>query len=132
MQDSKYYCIATYDFTGHRMHDIIDHDWSKCHISDRTVTYNDKVYQVNSPTQQIEKASKSYLWYDGLLTNTMPEFVPKDEKKFIHWQISSFRSINNMVAAGTEAERKGNWFYIVPSPGSRKTQLIAQDEKHRI
>ena len=34
-----------------------------------------------------------------------------------------------MIAVGVEDKRKGNWFFLQPSPGSRKTQLIAVDER---
>ena len=87
------------------MYDIIDHDWSRCHISDRTVTYNDVVYQANPPNQQIKNAAKSYLGYDGILSGTELDKTQKNRKKFDHWQISNCRIIDNFIAAGTEEKR---------------------------
>ena len=60
--------MATFDFTKHKLDNLIDFDWSQCHIASESVTYNDVTFKVNSENPSIAKGSKSYFWFDKIHT----------------------------------------------------------------
>ena len=44
----KYECTRTFDYKGYNLKEVIANDWSPCHISSQSVTYNDIVFKANS------------------------------------------------------------------------------------
>ena len=53
-----------FDYTGHALNEIMLNSWSQCHISSKSITYSDVVFQVNSDHEKAPKAAKAYFWHE--------------------------------------------------------------------
>ena len=58
----SYICTKSYDYKEHQLTALIDLDWSQCHISGSSITYDDVTFQVNSDHPNATPAQKAYFW----------------------------------------------------------------------
>ena len=70
MDDDGYQCTKIYDYSKHNFMDIIANDWDSCDISDKTVTYNDAVYQ---KCEQGRRDTKAFLWREKIHINDISD-----------------------------------------------------------
>ena len=48
----------------HDLDSILDQDWSKCHINEKAITFNEIAYRAHCVRANTTKSVKAYFWFN--------------------------------------------------------------------